>query len=200
MASVPRPAAVGGTRDICGLELAERDNLDAEMKALVQGIEKKYGFMPHFVRLFATDNRRLRAFMVPYLELMRPDSGLAPLEVELIALASAAINSCTYCCAHHGAVLRGLTRDPVFVEYIGRNYRLAELTSRQRAMLEFVERVHRDPESIDDAARDGLRAHGFDDEAIWYVIAIAAFYAGANRIAVASGLRITPQYLDMHRD
>lgn len=186
-------------RDICGLDLEDRGNLDADMQALVKGIEKKYGFMPYFVRLFATDNQRLRAFMVPYMELTRPDSGLSPLELELIALVSAATNGCVYCTSHHGAVLRGMVDDPVFAEYIGRNYRMAALTPRQRAMLDFVVMVHEDPEAIDDAARDRLRAVGFDDQAIWYVCATAAFYAGANRLAVASGLRVTPEYLAMHR-
>jgi uncharacterized peroxidase-related enzyme len=187
-------------RDICGLDLEEKDDLDAEMRALVNGIEKKYGFMPYFVRLFATDNRRLRAFMVPYIELTRPDSGLTPLDLELIALVSAATNGCTYCTAHHGAVLRGMVDDPVFAEYIGRNYRMAGLSPRQRAMLDFVILVHRDPEAIGDAERDRLRALGFDDQAIWYIAATAAFYAGANRLAVASGLKVTPEYLAMNRD
>jgi uncharacterized peroxidase-related enzyme len=186
-------------RDICGLDLPDRKNLDAEMQALVRGIEKKYGFIPNFVKLFATDNQRLRGFMAHYMELLRADSGLSPLDHELIALMSAATNGCAYCCAHHGALLRGLVDDPVFVDYIGRNYRLAELTSKQRAMLDFAHLVLVDPEAIGDAERDRLRAEGFDDQAIWYIAATAAFYAGANRIAVAAGLRITPQYLGMHR-
>ena len=74
--------------------------LDDEMKQMVRGIEKKYGFTPNFVRLFASDNKRLRAFMVPYMELMRPDSGLSALDHELIALACAVANGCAYCCAH----------------------------------------------------------------------------------------------------
>ena len=82
---------------ICALELKERHNLDAEMSTLIKGIEKKYGFMPHFIRLFATDNRRLRAFMTQYMETMREDSGLTPLEHEMIALVSAATNGCVYC-------------------------------------------------------------------------------------------------------
>jgi uncharacterized peroxidase-related enzyme len=189
----------GNLLDICGLDLEERNNLDDEMSAMVRGVEKQYGFMPNFVRLFASDNKRLRAFMVPYMELMRTDSGLSVLDHELIALVSAQTNGCTYCCAHHGAKLRGVCDDPVFAEYIGRNYRLAELSSRDRAMLDFVVLVLTDPESIGDAERNALRAEGFDEEAIWYIASTAAFYAGANRIAVAVGLKITPGYLSMHR-
>ena len=186
-------------RALCGLDLTDRDNLDNEMRTMIRGIEKKYGFVPNFVKLFATDNQRLRAFMVPYMELMRADSGLSMLDHELIALVSAATNGCAYCCAHHGAQLRGLTKDPLFAEYIGRNYRLAELDARQRAMLDFAYLVLTDPESIGDAERDRLRAVGFDEEGIWYVASTAAFYAGANRLAVAVGLRITPEYLSLNR-
>ncbi len=191
--------ACGSTREICGLDLEERNNLDDEMVAMVRGIEKKYGFTPYFVRMFATDNQRLRAFMTPYMELMRPESGLTPRDHELIPLVSAQSNGCAYCCAHHSARLRGLCDDAVFVEYIGRNYRLAELTPRERAMLDFVILVQEDPESIGEAERDCLREAGFSDEAIWYIAATASFYAGTNRLAVATGLEITPEYLSMNR-
>lgn len=194
-----KPAAAGSLREICGLDLEERDNLDDEMVAMVRGIEKKYGFMPNFVRLFASDNKRLRAFMAPYMELLRPDSGLSARDHELIALTCAQTNGCAYCSAHHGWRLRGLGDDPVFVEYIGRNYRLAKLPPRERAMLDFVTLVLEDAESIDDAERDRLRAAGFSDEAIWYVAATASFYAGTNRLAVAAGLELTPEYLTTNR-
>jgi uncharacterized peroxidase-related enzyme len=186
-------------RDICGLDLVEKNDLDDEMATFVHGIEKKYGFVPNFLRLWASDNKRLRAFLVPWLELMRTDSGLSPLDHELIALVCANENGCAYCCAHHGATLRGVSGDPVFAELIGRNYKLAELSSRDRAMLDFVVMVEKEPEAIGDTERDRLRAEGFDDEAIWYIASTAAFYASANRMSAAVGLKITPEYLTMHR-
>lgn len=188
------------TKDICGLDLRDRDNLDPEMAALVKGVEKKYGFLPYFVRLFATDNRRLRAFMVPYMDLLRPDSGLTHLEVEMIALVAAATNGCVYCTSHHGALMRELTGDALFAEYLSRNYKYAELSPRHRAMLDFAVKVLTDAESIEDADRQALRDAGFDDEAIWSVIATAAFYAGANRMAQAAGLKPAAEYLEMYRD
>lgn len=192
-------AGNGSIREICGLDLIERGNLDDEMQAIVSGIEKKYGFVPYFVRLFATDNKRFRAFIVPYMELMRPDSGLSPIDHELIALVCAQTNGCAYCSAHHSARLRGLCDDMVFVEYIGRNYRLANLGSRERAMLDFVVMVLEDAENIGDEDRNRLRGEDFSEEAIWYIAATAAFYAGTNRLAVAAGLEITPGYLTMNR-
>ena len=185
---------------IHAMNLVERNNLDPEMTALVKGIEKKYGFMPHFIRLFATDNQRLRAFMGQYMELMRPDSGLSHLEHEMIALVSAATNGCVYCTAHHGALMRGETGDALFAEYLSRNYHLATLSPRHRAMLDFVVKVHTEAEHITEDDRQALRDVGFDDESIWMIISTAAFYASANRIAQATGLRPAPQYLEMYRE
>ena len=185
---------------ICDLELTERNNLDAEMTTLVAGIRKKYGFVPHFVQMFATDNLRLRAFMTQYMELMRPDSGLTPLEHEMIALVSAATNGCVYCTAHHGAKLREQGGDVLFAEYLSRNYRLADLSPRHRLMLDFAVKVNRDAESIDNADRQRLRDAGFNDEQIFMICSTAAFYAGANRLAQAVGLRPAKEYLEMYRE
>ena len=190
-----------GTSDrIYALELMERNNLDAEMSALIKGIEKKYGFLPHFIRLFATDNRRLKAFMTSYMETMREDSGLSHLEHEMIALVCAATNGCVYCTSHHGALLRAASHDALFAEYLSRNYKLAELSARHRAMLDFVVLVLKHAENIEDKDRQALRDVGFDDEAIFSIISSAAFYAGANRIAQAVGLKPAPQYLEMYRE
>ena len=185
---------------IYALDLKQRNNLDAEMSALIKGIEKKYGFLPHFIKLFATDNRRLRTFMAGYTETMREDSGLSHLEVEMIALVSAATNGCVYCTSHHGALMREVSGDALFTEYLSRNYRLAELTPRHRAMLDFVVLVLTDAEHIEDKDRQVLRDAGFDDEAIFSIISTAAFYAGANRIAQAAGLKPAAQYLEMYRE
>ncbi len=184
---------------ICDLDIRDRGNLDDEMRVLVEGIEQEYGFKPNFVKLFATDNQRFKALMVPYMEVMRADSGLTALEHEMIALVCSVENGCSYCCAHHGARLRGESGDPLWTEYLSRNYKLADLSERHRAMLDFAIKVSRDAESIDAADRQTVRDAGFDDEGIWYIASTAAFYASANRLAQAVGLKITPEYLDMNR-
>lgn len=184
---------------LCALTLRERDNLDAEMQALVRGLEKKVGFVPNFVRLFATDNLRLRAFMGQYLELMRRDSGLSPLEHEMIAVVSATTNGCTYCTAFHGMLLRGVAKDEQFADTLASDFTQAGLSPRHRAMLDFAVKVNRDAEAITEEDRAGLRAVGFDDEAIFMICSTAAFYAGANRLAQAIGLRPSERYASMHR-
>jgi uncharacterized peroxidase-related enzyme len=167
---------------------------------MTEGVEKKYGFMPNIFKAFKTDNQRLRAFMTPYMELMRPDSGISHLEHEMIALVSAATNGCVYCTAHHGMLMRAESGDPQFAEYLSRNYKLADLSDRHRAMLDFVVKVHRNAEEIDDDDRQALRDVGFTDEAIWMIISTACFYASSNRMAQAIGLRPLPQYLEMYRE
>lgn len=185
---------------VFALDIEDRDNLDEEMTELVNGVEKKYGFVPNFLKAFATDNQRFRAFMGSYMELMRPDSGVSHLEHEMIALVSAATNGCVYCTAHHGMLLRAETDgDAQFAEYLSRNYKLADLSPRHLTMLDFVVKVHRDAEHIDDDDRQALRDVGYDDEAIWMIISTACFYAGSNRMAQAIGLRPLPQYLEMYR-
>jgi uncharacterized peroxidase-related enzyme len=190
---------MAGTLDVCGLNLHEHDNLDADMKRVVKGIVKKYGFMPHFIRVFSTDNQRLKAFLQLYAEVERTDAGLTHLEHEMIALVSAATNGCVYCTAHHGALLRGVTGDALFTEYLSRNYKLADLSPRHRAMLDFTVKVHRQAEAIEEEDRDRLRDVGFSDDGIWAIASLAAFYAYANRVAQAIGLRPAPQYLEMNR-
>jgi len=181
------------------LDIADRDNLDDEMRTLVKGIEKKYGFTPNFLKFFKTDNKRLRAFITPYMELLRPDSGLSHVEIEMIALVSAATNGCVYCQLHHAALLREETGDDLFAEKLSRDYRVAELPPRHRVMLDYVVKVLTDAESIDDDDRDLLRDQDFDDEAIWSITSTACFYAGANRMSQAIGLKPAPEYLDLYR-
>ncbi len=181
------------------LDIKDRDNLDEEMTALVKGIEKNYGFMPNFLKFFKTDNQRLRAFMTSYKEVLRADSGLSELEHEMIALVCAATNGCFYCTTHHGALLREKTGDTMFTEYLSRNYALADLSQRHRAMLDYVVKVLKHAESIDDDDRQTMRDAGFDDEAIWSVTSTACFYASANRMAQAIGLKPPPEYLEMNR-
>ncbi len=182
------------------LNITDRDNLDEEMHTVIKGVEKKYGFVPNFLKFFKTDNQRLRAFITPYVELLRADSGLTLEEHEMIALVSAATNGCFYCQLHHSALVREVTGDAMFAEQLSRNYRTADLSSRHRTMLDYVVKVLTDAEAIDDEDRNALRAVGFDDETIWSITSTACFYASANRMSQAIGLEPAPEYIDMFRN
>lgn len=181
------------------LDIHDRDNLDEEMDTLVKGVEKKYGFMPNFLKFFKTDNQRLRALMTPYMELMRADSGLTLEEHEMIAVVCAATNGCFYCQLHHGALVRGQTGDAMLAEQLSRNYKMADLSARHRAMLDYTVKVSTDAESIDEDDRNILRENGFDDEGIWSITSTTCFYASVNRMSQAIGLVPAPEYVDMYR-
>lgn len=181
------------------LDVPDRDNLDEEMTTLVESIEKKYGFTPNFLKFFKTDNQRLRAFLIPYLELMRSDSGLSATEHEMIALVCAATNGCVYCSIHHSALVREKTGDPMFAEYLSRNYKMADLSPRHEVMLDYVVKVLTNAEEINDGDRNTLRDAGFSDETIWNITSTACFYASANRMSQAIGLKPAPEYLEMYR-
>ncbi len=181
------------------LDVPDRDNLDEEMTTLVESIEKKYGFTPNFLKFFKTDNQRLRAFLIPYLELMRADSGLSATEHEMIALVCAATNGCVYCSIHHSALVREKTGDPMFAEYLSRNYKMADLSPRHEIMLDYVVKVLTNAEEINDGDRNALRDVGFSDETIWNITSTACFYASANRMSQAIGLQPAPEYLEMYR-
>lgn len=182
------------------LDIPDRDNLDKEMTEFVKGIEKKYGFLPNFMKPFKTDNKRLRAFLEPYMELLRPDSGLTIQEHEMIALVSAATNGCFYCQMHHGALVREKFGDAMLAEQLSRNYHVADLEPRHKAMLDYVVKVQTDAESINDDDRNRLREFGFEDETIFNITSTACFYASANRMSQALGLQADPEFVDLYRD
>ena len=182
------------------LDIEDRENLDKEMTDFVKGIEKKYGFLPNFMKPFKTDNKRLRAFLTPYMELLRPDSGLTIQEHEMIALVSAATNGCFYCQMHHSALVREKFGDAMLAEQLSRNYHAADLEPRHRAMLDYVVKVQTDAESINDEDRNRLREFGFSDETIFNITSTACFYASANRMSQAIGLQADPEFVDMYRD
>ena len=106
----------------------------------------------------------MRVFVTPYLELLRADSGLSQIEHEMIALVSAATIGCSYCCAHHGTLMRGESGDPKFAEYLSRNYKLADLSPRHRAMLDLVVTMLQDAEHFDRGDRQVLRDAGLEEE------------------------------------
>ena len=182
------------------LDIPDRDNLDKEMTEFVKGIEKKYGFLPNFMKPFKTDNRRLRAFLEPYMELLRPDSGLTIQEHEMIALVSAATNGCFYCQMHHSALVREKFGDAMLAEQLSRNYHVADLEPRHHVMLDYVVKVLTDAESINEEDRNQLRESGFEDETIFNITSTACFYASANRMSQALGLQADPQFVGMYRD
>jgi len=155
---------------------------------------EKIGFIPNVLRAHAFDIGKLDAFTAIYNEVMLAPSGLSKLEREMIAVAVSAENRCHYCLVAHGAAVRALSGDPALGEAIVTNYRVAPITPRQRAMLDFAVKTARASAEIGEADRAALRAQGLTDRDIWDLASVAAFFAMSNRLASAVGMVPNPEY------
>lgn len=155
---------------------------------------EKLGMVPNVLRAHAHDIAKLDAFVAMYNDLMLGASNLSPLEREMIAVAVSAENRCFYCLVAHGAAVRALSGDPALGEALVMNYRVAPLDPRKRAMLDFAVLMTRASATIEEAHREGLRAHGFGERDIWDIAAVAAFFNMSNRMASAIDMRPNPEY------
>jgi uncharacterized peroxidase-related enzyme len=158
-------------------------SLPDDIRARIEAVQEKSGFVPNVFLALAHRPDEFRAFFDYHDALMLKQGGLSRAEREMIVVATSAANDCTYCVVAHGAILRILARAPLLADQVAINYRSAPVTERQRAMLAFAVKLARTPQSIDAADRAALHANGFDDEDIWDIGAITAFFALSNRMA-----------------
>jgi uncharacterized peroxidase-related enzyme len=156
--------------------------------------EEKLGFVPNVLRAYAFDVSKLNAFTAMYDDLMLAESGLSKLEREMVAVAVSAENRCFYCLVAHGAAVRQLSDNPALGEAIAMNYRVAPISPRQRAMLDFAVKATRASAAIEEPDRQTLRRHGLSDRDIWDLASVAAFFNMTNRLASATGMRPNPDY------
>jgi uncharacterized peroxidase-related enzyme len=160
---------------------------------------EKLGLVPNVLWAYAFDEKKLRAFTEMYNELMLGESGLSKLEREMIAVAVSSVNHCYYCLTAHGAAVRKLSGDPALGEMMAMNYRAAELSPKQRAMLDFAVKLTETPDRVEEADRAVLREAGFSDRDIWDIAATAAFFNMSNRVAAAVDMRPNAEYHAMAR-
>ncbi|WP_299555551.1 peroxidase-related enzyme [uncultured Tateyamaria sp.] len=154
----------------------------------------KLGMVPNVLKAHAFDIDKLNAFTGFYNDLMLADSGLTKLEREMVAVVVSATNRCYYCLTAHGATVRQLSGDPALGEQLVMNWRVADITARQRAMLEFAEKVTLSSAQIEEPDRQALRDHGLDDRSIWDLVNVAAFFNMSNRVASATAMKPNPEY------
>jgi uncharacterized peroxidase-related enzyme len=181
------------------LDLPEADPLPEDVAELFAKCDAKLGLIPWVLRAYAFAPEKLRAFGAMYNDLMLGESGLSKLEREMIAVAVSAENRCFYCLTAHGAAVRELSGDPALGEALVMNYRVADLSPRTRAMLDFAVKMTRASAEIEEPDREGLRAVGFSDRDIWDIAAVAAFFNMSNRLASAVDMRPNPDYHGMAR-
>lgn len=160
---------------------------------------EKLGLVPNVLKAYAFDIDKLNAFTAIYNNLMLAESGLTKLEREMIAVAVSSLNRCWYCQVAHGAAVRELSGDPVLGEALVMNWRVAPLTPKQRAMLDFAEKLTLASSKIEEADRQALRDAGFSEQDIWDIASVTGFFNMTNRIASATAMVPNPEYHGAHR-
>jgi uncharacterized peroxidase-related enzyme len=168
--------------------------LSPAMTAYFKKCQDKLGFVPNVLVAYAFDNTKLETFVALYNDLMLGDSGLSKLEREMIAVAVSSHNRCYYCLTAHGAAIRQYSGSPLLGEQIVMNYRVARISKRQRAMLDFAVKLTAAPGSVEEGDRERLRRAGFTDRDIWDISAVAGFFNMSNRIASATDMRPNTAY------
>ena len=176
------------------LDLAPPDPLPEDVAELFDKCQQKLGLIPNVLIAYAHNPAKLRAFSQMYNTLMLGPSGLSKLEREMIAVAVSALNRCWYCLVAHGAAVRVLSGSPELGEALVMNHHHADLTPRQRAMIEFARKLTTDSANIGEADRAALRDHGFIEADIWDIAETAAFFNMSNRMASAVGMAPNPEY------
>jgi uncharacterized peroxidase-related enzyme len=168
---------------ICRYPIPGLDELPEDIRARILEVQQKAGFVPNVFVALARRPLEFRAFFAYHDALMLRDSGLTKAEREMIVVAVAGANDCLYCFVAHGAILRVYAKNPLVADQVGVNYRKADITPRQRAMLAFALKVAETSSAIGDEDYAALSAHGFDDEDIWDIGNISAFFCLSNRMA-----------------
>ena len=176
------------------------ESLDADIRARIEAVHEKAGFIPNVFLTLAHRPAEFRAFFEYHDALMLKEGGLSKAEREMIVVATSALNDCHYCVIAHGAILRVYSRDPLVADQVAVNYRKADITPRQTAMLDFAVRIAASPGQVGQADFEALHAHGFDAEDIWDIGAIAAFFGLSNRIANMIDMRPNDEFYAMGRE
>ncbi len=182
----------------------EIQDLPEDIRAKVLEVQEKAGFVPNVSLAFPRRPAEWRAFFAYHDALMLPESvgresGLTKGEREMIVTTTSAANNCLYCVVAHGAILRIYEKKPLVADQVAINYRKADISPRQRAMLDFAMKVCQRSDEVEEADFAALHAHGFNDEDIWDIAAITAFFGLSNRMASFSGMMPNPEFYLMGR-
>lgn len=176
------------------------DELPDDIRDQITAVTERSGFTPNVFLALAHRPDEYRAFMAYHDALMERESGLSPAEKEMIVVATSGANDCLYCVVAHGAILRVRSRNPLLADQVATNYRKADITPRQRAMLDFAMRVATTSHALGESDYEALAEHGFDDEDAWDIAAIAAFFALSNRMANFLSLRPNDEFYTLGRE
>jgi uncharacterized peroxidase-related enzyme len=180
-------------------DLPDHDGLDEDTRKYFDICVEKLGLVPNVLRTFTRNQEKLRAFSQYYNTLMLAPSGLSKLEREMVAVVVSSANRCFYCLVAHGQAVRQLSGDPQLGEMLVMNYRVAKLSERQRAMLDFAWKLTTAPAEVDEPDREALRTAGLSQDEIFDLADVIGFFNMSNRFAIASDMMPNPEYHAMDR-
>jgi uncharacterized peroxidase-related enzyme len=170
-----------------------------DIRSRILAVQEKSGFVPNVFLVLAHRPDEFRAFFAYHDALMEKDGGLTKAEREMIVVATSSLNQCHYCVVAHGAILRIRAKNPLVADQVAINYRKADITPRQKAMLDFALKVSASAHAVSDDDFVTLRGHHFSDEDIWDIAAISAFFSLSNRMANVTSMRPNDEFYMLGR-
>jgi len=165
-----------------------------DIRERILAVQEKSGFVPNVFLVLAHRPDEFRAFFAYHDALMEKDGGLTKAEREMIVVATSAANQCQYCVVAHGAILRIRAKNPLVADQVAINFRKADITERQKAMLDFAMKVSLSAQTVTDTDIAAVKSHGFKDDDVWDITAIAAFFALSNRMANVTNMRPNDEF------
>jgi len=174
-------------------------SLPEDIRLRMTTVQEKAGFVPNVFLVLAHRPDEFRAFFAYHDALMEKEGNLTKAEREMIVVATSNANQCQYCVIAHGAILRIRAKNPLVADQVAVNYRKADISDRQKAMLDFAMKVSRSAHDVGERDFELLRGHGWSDEDAWDIAAIAAFFGLSNRMANVTGMRPNDEFYTMGR-
>jgi len=194
-----READTMSEHPISRFDVPDLDDLPDDIRQQILAVQEKAGFVPNVFLAFARRPAEFRAFFAFHDALMDSSEGLSRAERELIVVATSATNGCLYCVVAHGAILRIRMKNPLIADQVSINPAKADLTERQRHIVDYALKVAGDSANVGDADLEAMRANGFTDDEIWDIGAITALFALSNRYANFTGMRPNDEFYEMAR-
>lgn len=175
------------------------DEMPEDVRARILTVQEKSGFVPNVFLALAHRPDEFRAFFAYHDALMEKEGNLTKAEREMVVVATSSLNECQYCVIAHGAILRIRAKDPLIADQVAVNYRKADITARQKAILDFAVKVSTSAHEVDDGDFETLRSHDLTDEDIWDIAGITAFFGLSNRLANTMSLRPNAEFYALGR-
>lgn len=192
---MPEASAIAVSR----FPVPELKDMPEDIRSRIEAVQEKSGFIPNVFLTLAHRPDEFRAFFAYHDALMEKPGNLTKAEREMIVVATSSVNQCQYCVIAHGAILRIRAKDPLIADQIATNYRKADITGRQKAMLDFAMKVSQSAQQVGEADFETLKTHGFTDDDIWDITGISAFFGMSNRLANVTNMRPNAEFYALGR-